>query len=70
MQLVDNARKAWRWFSVQAMALAAAGQIAWMNIPADLKASVPPNLVTYGTVVLLVLGIVGRLVAQPKAGVK
>lgn len=67
MRLVDDARRAWRWFSVQAMALAVAGQVAWANMPGDLKASVPPNLVTYGTIGLLVLGILGRLVKQGKA---
>lgn len=64
MKLVDDARRAWRWFSVQAMALALAIQGAWEVIPADMKASIPPALVTYTTLGLLVLGIAGRLVDQ------
>lgn len=70
MTFVENARNAWRWFSVQAMALAVALQVTWANLPPEMKASIPPQWVTYGTVALMVLGIVGRLVAQPKAGAK
>jgi len=70
MTLVENARHAWRWFSVQAMALAAAMQIGWANLPPDLKSTIPAAYVTYMTIALLVLGIIGRVVAQPKAGVK
>jgi hypothetical protein len=64
MKLVDDARRAWRWFSVQAMALAVALQGAWEFVPDDLRAGIPPRLVTGITVCLLVLGIAGRLVRQ------
>lgn len=66
MKLVDDARKAWRWFSIQAMALAAAIQGAWMFIPDDMKASIPPNVVQTATLALLAFGIAGRLVKQDK----
>ena len=64
MRLVDNARQAWRWFSVQAMALAVAIEGAWLAIPADLKGRVPETWVDAATMGLLVLGIFGRLVKQ------
>lgn len=64
MKLVDNWRAAWKWFSVQAMALAIAVQATWANLPPDLKHSVPDAYVTYGTLALLALGIIGRLVSQ------
>lgn len=64
MKLVSDWKRAWRWFSMQAMALAVAGQTAWLNIPPDLKQSIPEDFVTYGTVGLLVLGMVGRIAAQ------
>lgn len=64
MKLVDDAKQAWRWFSVQAMALALAIQGAWEVIPADMKASIPPQYVSYLTAGLLVFGIVGRVVKQ------
>lgn len=66
MKLVDDAKKAWSWFSVQAMAWAIAIQGAWEFVPDDLKAGIPPKLVTFVTMTLLVLGIAGRLVKQGK----
>lgn len=64
VQLVEDWRKAWRWFSVNAMVLAAAIQGAWLQIPDDMKASIPPALVSYSTIALLVLGVLGRLLKQ------
>lgn len=64
MKLVDDARKAWKWISVQAMALAGAIQVAWLSIPEDLKVSIPAKYVTVLTLCLLVLGIAGRVVKQ------
>lgn len=62
--LVDNAGSAWRWLSVQAMALAGAVQATWLALPDDLKTSIPANYVQYLTLALVVLGIGGRLVKQ------
>lgn len=68
MTLVDNAKQAWRWLSVQAMIVAAAIQASWLFIPEDMKASIPPNVVQGVTLALLALGVAGRLVKQePKA---
>jgi hypothetical protein len=64
MRLVEDVRRAWRWFSVQAMVWAIAIQGAWEFIPDDLKAGFPPKVVSAVTVGLLVLGIAGRLVKQ------
>jgi anti-sigma-K factor RskA len=64
MRLVDEWRIAWRWFSLQAMALVAVIQGAWAAMPDDLKAHFPARLVTVLSVGLLLLGIGGRLVKQ------
>ena len=37
MKLIDNARNAWRMFSVQAMGLALVVQTVWVELPADLR---------------------------------
>lgn len=66
MKFVENAKQAWKWFSIQAMIWAAAIQSAWELAPADLKASFTPTQVYVVTVSLLVLGIIGRLVKQGK----
>ena len=64
MKLVDDAKSFYRWFSVQAMVIAGAIQGAWLVIPDDMKASIPTNIVQAVTLVLLVLGVAGRLVKQ------
>jgi hypothetical protein len=68
MTLVEDARSAWRWFSVQSMVVAGAIQGAWLFIPEDLKASIPADIVQGVTLALLAFGVAGRLVKQePKA---
>lgn len=64
MRLVDDAKQAWRWFSVQANVLNLAILGAWAAVPDDMKAGIPQQWVFYGSVALLVLGTVGRLVDQ------
>lgn len=66
MKLVDNAKQAWRWISVQAMVAAGVLQVVWETIPADLKTSMPDSYVRWITLSLLVLGVAGRLVDQGK----
>lgn len=63
-QLVEGWQCAHKWISTNCMLLAGAVQGAWMYIPADMKASVPPALVSGVTMALLGLGIVGRMVKQ------
>lgn len=65
MKLVPEARRAWKWFSVQSMTLAGSLQGAWLAVPEDLKSKVPGSLVHWLTIALLVAGVVGRLVQQP-----
>jgi hypothetical protein len=65
LQLIENAGKWWRMFSVQAMGIAMALQGAWATVPDDLKAPLPPTLVNWVSIGLLLFGIVGRLVQQP-----
>lgn len=64
MSLVDDWKSAWRWFSMNCMVIATAIQGAWVYIPDDLRANVPAHLISTVTILLLTLGIVGRLVKQ------
>jgi hypothetical protein len=66
MKLIPEARKAWRMFSVQAQAVALAVLGAWQVMPEDLKTNLPQSLVYWLSMSLMVLGIVGRLIDQPK----
>jgi len=64
VKLVDDFKQAWRWISVQSMALGLAIQGAWEVLPPDLKAGFSEKHVRWTAMVLLVIGIVGRLVKQ------
>ena len=64
MKLIDNWKRAHRMLSMQAMTLALAIHGAWLSIPDDLKTSLPPHLVNWVSIGLLVAGIAGRLVSQ------
>lgn len=66
MKLIPNWRKAYRMLSVQAMAVVAAIQGCWAAFPEDLKTNLPTTLVHWVSLALLVLGIGGRLMDQPK----
>lgn len=64
MKLVQDWRQAPRWASMWAMTGAGAIQATWLGIPADMKASIPSDLVMWITIILMVLGSVGRLIDQ------
>jgi multisubunit Na+/H+ antiporter MnhB subunit len=64
MKLVPNAKQAWRWFSVQALTLIAALQVAWETLPPDAVNVIPADWRGYITLGLAVLAIVGRLIDQ------
>ena len=64
MRLVKDARKAWRWFSVQAMVLQGAVASSWLFVPDDMRAAVPGEWLAACAVVLTVIGIAGRLIDQ------
>ena len=70
MKLIDEAKQAYKLYSVQAMAVATAIITTWASIPDDSKAFFPlwvTNTVHWATVVILVGGILGRLVDQQPA---
>lgn len=66
VRLIPNWRKAWRMFSVLAQAVTLALLGAWQIMPEDLKAHLPPSLVYWLAMGLMVAGIAGRLIQQPK----
>ena len=64
MKFVSDWKKAPKWFSTQAMALAIIVQATWATIPPEMQASLPQEWVALGTSLLLVLGVFGRLLDQ------
>ena len=66
MKLVDNWKSAWKWFSVQLAAAAAAVQLTVLAFPAEIKAWLPDSVTHWTALALLLAAIVGRLVDQSK----
>lgn len=68
MRLVPDWRSAWRWFSVQALAILAVLPMVWASLPADIKAYIPTKYGIYIAAAIALAGIAGRLVDQKKPG--
>ena len=66
MKLIPNWRRAWRMVSMQAMAAATVLQMAWEASPEAIKAVLPAKWVPWVTIGMLLFGMVGRLLHQPK----
>ena len=64
MKLIDEWKSAYKMFSVNAMALAAAIQGTWVSLDETVRSELPKDIVHYATIALLVAGIGGRLVKQ------
>ncbi len=64
MRLIPEWRRCLRMFSVQAYLAAGALQATWLTLAPEQKESIPHGWVTATTLVILLLGFVGRLVVQ------
>ena len=67
MKLVDDWKKCWKWFSVHALIIAGILPTVWLELPSDLKASIPPGTMSTITAVIAACGVIGRLVSQEKS---
>lgn len=65
--LVPDWRQAWRWFSIQLLALTGALQVAWETLPADALSVIPQDWRGYITLGLILAAIIGRLIDQGTA---
>lgn len=66
MMLVKDWKRAWKWASIRCMAVAASIQGSWLFVPDDMKTSIPPNILQGVTVILLLVGIAGRITTTKK----
>lgn len=57
-------KQAWKWWSVQSMALVTAALATWGALPDDLKAALPPNLIHWISIFVLTMGMIGRINQQ------
>jgi hypothetical protein len=69
MKLVKDARRAWRFFSVQAMAVLAALPLVWVQIPPDVQDMLPEAWRPWVLTIIAISGIIGRLVPQESENV-
>ena len=65
MKLIDNAHAWYKMFSIQAQLAQGAFLATWATLPAKFQEVLPTEVVFGIAVALVVLGVVGRLVAQP-----
>lgn len=66
MKLVSDWREAWRWFSVQALAVLVALPLVWASLPSDLKAFVPDGWERWILIAVAAAGLIGRVIDQQK----
>lgn len=68
-KLIDDWKKAYRFFSVQASALSSLALVGWVALPAqqqkDLLAAIGMDTPAYTALAAFVVVILGRVVAQP-----
>jgi hypothetical protein len=69
MKLIKDASRAWRFFSVQAMAVLAALPLVWQQIPPDVQDMLPPDWRPWVLTAIAIGGIIGRLVPQESENV-
>lgn len=64
VRLVKNARKAWSWFSVKALAVITALALAVALLPYEVVAVLPPEWQPWVIAAVAVAGLIGRLIDQ------
>jgi hypothetical protein len=62
--LIDNARSAWRLYSVQAFVALITLETMWLAVPAEIKAGLSPSFVHWVSLVVAVGGLIGRFMKQ------
>lgn len=67
MRLVADARRAWTWFSMWALAACAALPLLWEMLPPDVVAVIPHEWRAWMLAIIALAGMIGRLVPQGDA---
>ena len=64
IELVEDWRQSWKWFSTQSMAISIAMLGGWAALPEALQSSIPHKYVIGFSTIVLILGFIGRLIKQ------
>jgi hypothetical protein len=67
MKLVHDWKKFPRWYSTWIAAVGASAPAIWLQIPDDVRRTIPPEWLAYAGAAYFVLLLIGRLVEQPGA---
>lgn len=67
MKLDPQWKQSWRWFSMHALALQTAATLAWLQVPDDLRNSIPKEWQVGIAITIFVAGWIGRVIQQPSA---
>lgn len=63
-RIIKNWRDAWKWYSIHMPMLSAALLATWVALPDQLQQSLSPLELKAVAIVLIVLGVIGRLIDQ------
>lgn len=66
LKLVQGAKDAWKWYSVQALGVLTVVPMVWMELPADIKSRIPDEWTPYIVSAVALGGLIGRLRSQAK----
>lgn len=64
MRLVKDARRAWRWFSVQALVVLGLVSVIWPVLPTETQALIPSAWHPWIMGAVAIGGVFGRVVDQ------
>ena len=67
VRLSPHWRRVWRRLSFQSLSWSLAGLTGWQSLPEDLKTEISPRLAVWVLGGLLLFGLAGSVVDQPKA---
>lgn len=64
LKLVEDWKKAYKWLSVQFMALLLVLPEAWQYVPPGVKEALPPHFLSGLSTAIVVAAILGRMIHQ------
>ena len=64
--MIENWKEAWKWFSVQVLALLTIAPVIWSELPEDVKAMIPPEWRPWIIAFVALAGLILRFKAQTK----
>lgn len=64
MKFIDDAKSAWKFFSVWALVLSGSVPALWASLPDEIKLQIPTDWMSGITAFIAFLGVIGRMIKQ------